>query len=77
LRLRRARPPRWSADRSDPHLHHERALALLNLVAAVVYALAMPFVALVTAYVYFDARTRVELEPFVRVLELPAELELA
>jgi len=52
-------------------------LGLLNLVAGVVYALAMPFVALVTAYVYFDARARVELEPFERVSELPAEMELA
>ena len=38
-------------------------LPLLNVVAGVVYAIAMPFVALVTSYVYFDARTRVELEP--------------
>jgi hypothetical protein len=51
-------------------------LATLNLVAGVVYALAMPFVALVTAYVYFDARTRVELEPVERVSELPAEISL-
>ena len=50
-------------------------LALLNVVAGVVYALAMPFVALVTAYVYFDARTRVELEPE-ELRELPAEIEL-
>ena len=49
-------------------------LALLNVVAGVVYALAMPFVALVTAYVYFDARARVELEPVERVSELPAEI---
>ena len=33
-------------------------LALLNVVAGVVYALAMPFVALTTTYVYFDARVR-------------------
>jgi hypothetical protein len=51
-------------------------LALLNVVAGVVYALAMPFVALVTAYVYFDARTRLELEPFEDVRELPAEIAL-
>jgi hypothetical protein len=51
-------------------------LALLNLVAGVVYALALPFVALVTAYVYFDARTRLELEPVERVDRLPAEIEL-
>mgnify|MGYP003287835088 CR=1 FL=1 len=38
-------------------------LALLNVVAGIVYALAMPFVALTTAYVYFDARARYELEP--------------
>ena len=38
-------------------------LALLNVVAGVVYALAMPFVALTTAYVYFDARVREELAP--------------
>jgi hypothetical protein len=51
-------------------------LGTLNIVAGVVYALAMPFVALVTAYVYFDARTRVELEPVERVAELPAEISL-
>jgi len=50
--------------------------ALLNLVAGIVYALALPFVALVTAYVYFDARTRGELEP-VQPSELPAEIELS
>ena len=52
-------------------------LALLNVFAGVVYALAMPFVALVTSYVYFDSRARVELEPVERVSELPAEIELA
>jgi hypothetical protein len=52
-------------------------LALLNVFAGVVYSLAMPFVALVTSYVYFDARARLELEPFERVSELPAEIELA
>jgi hypothetical protein len=51
-------------------------LAFLNIVAGVVYALSMPFVALVTAYVYFDARTRLELEPVERVSELPAEIGL-
>jgi hypothetical protein len=50
--------------------------ALLNVVAGVVYALAMPFVALVTSYVYFDARARAELAPAAHVAELPAELEL-
>jgi hypothetical protein len=53
-------------------------LAFLNIVAGVVYALAMPFVALVTAYVYFDGRARLELEPREdRVSELPAEIQLA
>jgi hypothetical protein len=52
-------------------------LATLNLVAGVVYAALLPFVALVTAYVYFDARTRVELEPAPERDELPAEIELA
>ena len=49
-------------------------LALLNLVAGVVYAAAMPFVALTTTYVYFDTRTRHELEPEEEPEELPAEL---
>jgi hypothetical protein len=52
-------------------------LATLNVVAGIVYAAALPFVGLVTAYVYFDARTRVELEPVVDHGELPAEIELA
>jgi hypothetical protein len=52
-------------------------LALLNVFAGVVYALAMPYVALVTAYVYFDARARVELEPVERPSELPAEIQLS
>ncbi len=51
-------------------------LALLNIVAGVVYALAMPYVALVTSYVYFDSRARLELEPVERVSELPAEIQL-
>ena len=41
--------------------------AFVNIVAGVVYALALPFVALVTAYVYFDARARGELEPVAAV----------
>jgi hypothetical protein len=54
----------------------EAPFALLNLFAGIVYALAMPFVALVTSFVYFDARARLELEPFERVSELPAEIQL-
>ena len=52
-------------------------LPLLNVVAGLVYALAMPFVALVTAYVYFDARTRVELPGEREPAILPAEIELS
>ena len=37
----------------------------------------MPFVALVTSYVYFDARTRLELEPVDDPDELPAEIQLS
>jgi hypothetical protein len=51
-------------------------LAVLNLVAGVVYAVALPFVALVTCYVYFDARTRHELEHEDAPDELPAEIVL-
>jgi hypothetical protein len=51
-------------------------LALMNLVAGVVYALVMPFVALTTTYVYLDVRVRDELEPVVPD-RLPAEIELA
>jgi hypothetical protein len=52
-------------------------LAVLNLVAGVVYAICMPFVALVASYVYFDARARTELEPVDRRSELPAEIQLS
>ena len=50
--------------------------ALLNLVAGLVYAFLLPYVAIVTAYVYFDARTREELEPAAQPRELPPEIEL-
>ena len=50
--------------------------AFVNIVAGVVYALSLPYVALVTAYVYLDARTRGELEP-AQPSELPAEIELS
>jgi hypothetical protein len=48
---------------------------LVNVVAGVVYAVAMPFVALTTAYVYFDARVGGELEARGPAV-LPAEIEL-
>jgi hypothetical protein len=52
-------------------------LPLLNVVAGIVYALAMPFVALTTSYVYFDARVREELEREDRPALLPSEIALA
>jgi hypothetical protein len=54
----------------------DASLPLLNIVAGIVYALAMPFVALTTAYVYFDVRVRAELEPETRHAVLPPEIEL-
>ena len=50
--------------------------AWLNLVSGIVHALALPFVALTTCYVYFDARTRHELEAADEPRELPAEIQL-
>jgi hypothetical protein len=52
-------------------------LALLNVVAGIVYALAMPFVALTTSYVYFDLRARHALAGEVASGPLPAEIDLA
>ncbi len=51
--------------------------ALLNAVSAVVYAATVPFVALLTTYVYFDVRVREELEPETEKGDMPAEVELA
>ena len=51
-------------------------LAWLNVVAGLVYAASLPFVGLVTAYAYFDARARFELEPADERAELPAEISL-
>jgi hypothetical protein len=51
-------------------------LPLLNVVAGVVYSLAMPFVALATTYVYSDARARKELAPASEPDVLPAEIQL-
>ena len=51
-------------------------LALLNVVAGVIYTFALPFVAVTTCYVYFDARTRFELEPPEDVVERPAEISV-
>jgi hypothetical protein len=50
------------------------SLALLNLVAGVVYAFTLPYVAIVTTFVYMDVRTRHELEDEESPRELPAEI---
>jgi hypothetical protein len=52
-------------------------LALANVIAGLVYVVAMPFVALSTVYVYFDARVRDELAPDREPDVLPAEIEPA
>jgi hypothetical protein len=49
---------------------------LVNLVAGLVYAVTMPFLALTTAYAYFDARVRVELDGERDVKVRPAEITL-
>jgi hypothetical protein len=50
---------------------------LVNVIAGFVYAVAMPFVAITTAYAYFDARTRSELEGASESETLPAEIVLS
>ena len=75
-RQRRGRARGRPAPRRRSDLPHELPFALLNLVAGLVYALLLPYVAIVTAYVYFDARARIELEPAEQPRELPAEIEL-
>jgi hypothetical protein len=51
-------------------------LTTLNLISGVVYAITLPFVALTTTYVYFDARVREPVAPAGPEGDLPAELEL-
>jgi hypothetical protein len=50
---------------------------LVNVVAGVIYAVTMPFVALTTAYVYFDCRVRDELRSAETGDRLPAEIGLS
>ncbi|HKD33495.1 MAG TPA: hypothetical protein VKB73_08505 [Gaiellaceae bacterium] len=50
---------------------------LVNVIAGIIYAVAMPFVALTTAYVYFDSRVRLELAEERGPRVLPAEIELS
>ena len=49
----------------------------MNIIAGVIYAVTMPFVALTTAYVYFDCRVRAELHTEETGDRLPAEIGLA
>ena len=51
-------------------------LVLLDVVAGIIYAVTMPFVALTTAYVYFDMRVRDELAAESGPDRLPAEIGL-
>jgi uncharacterized membrane protein YfcA len=50
---------------------------LVNVISGFIYAVTMPFVAVTTVYVYFDARVSHELEPEHREVVLPAEVTLA
>jgi len=52
-------------------------LSFINLIAGLVYAVTMPFVAIATTYVYFDTRVRDELAPDHELRELPAEIQLS
>jgi Vacuolar protein sorting-associated protein 62 len=50
--------------------------AVVNLVGSAIYAVAMPFAAIATTYLYFDLRVREQLEPRTRgpLPALPAEI---
>jgi hypothetical protein len=50
---------------------------LVNVVSGVIYAVTMPFVAVTSVYVYFDARVSHELEGEPEEVVLPAEITLA
>jgi hypothetical protein len=50
---------------------------LVNVTAGIVYAVTMPFVALTTGYVYFDARVRSELTDERETAVLPEEIGLS
>src|SRR5262249_5185285 len=52
-------------------------LALLNLIAGIVYMLAMPFVGLTTAYAYAATRLAYSERPPSAADRLPAELEFS
>ena len=50
---------------------------LVNVTSGFIYAVTMPFVAVTSVYVYFDARVRTELEADHEEVVLPAEITLA
>jgi hypothetical protein len=50
---------------------------VVNVIAGAIYAVAMPFVALTTAYLYFDCRVRDELRPQEAGDVLPAEIGIS
>jgi hypothetical protein len=50
---------------------------LVNVIAGIVYAVTMPFVAVTTAYVYFDSRIRSEVAGDLETGQLPAEIDLS
>ena len=52
-------------------------LGLVNVIAGAIYALAMPYVAIATTYVYVDARIAREQEADDAVAELPAQIRLS
>jgi hypothetical protein len=52
-------------------------LALLNVIAGVVYMLTMPFVGLTTTYAYFDVRVSDQMQPPPQPDVLPAEAGLS
>jgi hypothetical protein len=52
-------------------------LAWINVISGLVYAVAMPFVALASVYVYFDMRVRDEAAQEAEPEQLPAEIEFS
>jgi hypothetical protein len=50
---------------------------LVNVIAGLIYAVTMPFVAVTSVYVYFDARVRYELSSEREEVVLPAEIGLS
>jgi hypothetical protein len=54
-------------------LGSDAAFAVVNIVAALVYVFTMPFVAILTTYVYFDLRVRQEVDLEQTSHRLPAE----